>query len=65
MSQRLGINRWIQQRLISGCRVAFDRRRTHEVDDTRDPVNRKQLERTQRRNLWRIRQRSKEHKQAA
>ncbi|VIO73870.1 hypothetical protein CI41S_39790 [Bradyrhizobium ivorense] len=38
---RIGIDQNSEQRVISGARVAFDRRTTAEVDATRDPANRK------------------------
>ena len=44
MAQRIGIRQNTEQRIISGCRVAFDPRKTEDVDPTRDPENYKARE---------------------
>lgn len=59
MAQRIGIDHHIQQRVISGARVAFDPRLTSEVNDTRDMTNRRTLEAPMRRVMWQDRQREK------
>jgi hypothetical protein len=38
---RVGINGHIEQRIIGGCRVAYDPRSTEQADKSRDPQNRK------------------------
>jgi hypothetical protein len=50
----------IQQRIISGARVAFDPRTTEEAHATRDMTNRKALEQPMRRAEWLDRQRNKD-----
>lgn len=59
MAKRIGIDQNSEQRIISGARVAFDKRITAEVDDTRDPTNRRALEQPMREAAWRDRQRKK------
>jgi len=45
---KIGIRQWVEQRIISGARVAFDPRTTAEVDSTRDPQNYRSRDRRSR-----------------
>lgn len=39
MAQKIGIDGWVEQRIISGARVAFDPRPTEKVANTRSEKN--------------------------
>lgn len=56
MAQRVGIDDYTEQRIISGARVASDPRTTAEADAIRSPKNRKADEKPLRTAEWRIRQ---------
>jgi hypothetical protein len=56
MAGKTGIRGWTQQRLISGARVAFDPRRTEQVDSTRDGNNYKAEEQHERKFRWELKQ---------
>lgn len=54
-----GIRGHTEQRIISGCRVAFDRRTTEQVCTTRDDKNYMASEKYMREQNWHDRQAAK------
>ena len=64
MAQRIGIRQTTEQRIISGCRVAFDPRKTEEVNPTRDPENYKAREKFYRTQQWEERMKEKRAQRA-
>jgi len=62
MSKKIGIEQNTEQRIIAGCRVAYDPRTTAEADSTRSPKNRKADEKPLRTWAW---QHRNKHQEAA